>query len=153
LSNPTKVRFVVSKSGAFPASLVATSGKVIVTRGGTDYEFDNLTVTETPTSFVLDFDAIAQVSIGNELQDLDDIRLSLRIKANVNETQAVPALKQLEVASYLIGDNDELLQCNAKEYTKVTGLYISREHSFAGNAISFADCVNDTNAAVFSITL
>src|SRR5690606_17956958 len=43
-------------------------------------------------------------------------------------------------------------RCNDRA-TYVTGLYISREHNFAGNAINFADCINDTNAAVFSTNL
>jgi len=144
----TKVQFVVDKDASINANLIAASGKIVVTRGGTDYPFTGLTVSETGATYVLDFDFTNAPALGSTLLNNDKIRMSLHIKSGNSQT----GLKEFPTKSYLIDDTTgERILCG-RTYT-ATGFYAAKAYSFTGGSASFINCSNESNSVVFSTDL
>ncbi len=149
----SKVRLEVNKSDEISANIVANSGKILLTRGATDYPFTNLLVSQTSTKYILEFDLATQTP--NALQDGDVVKLSLQVKAgNGGNSLTHPLLKKFKVNSFLIDtqNNPEVaISCDIAR--TVTGLYVSRKDDVRGNKVDFVDCTNETNSAVFETEL
>lgn len=142
----TKVKMVVEKDFNTTTSLVVGSGKVKVTRGGVEYLFTNLAVTEVGSNYVLEFDAIGEAGLNDVLLNNDDVRLSLQVKA----LSAVEELTKFPTNSYLVRGN-EVLKCG-RDYT-ATGFYVPVKYNFDGGIVDFVSCVDNTNTATFSTTV
>ena len=145
-SSFSKVRLVIDKSSSIATSLVSGKGKVVVTRGGVEETFQNLTVNDNGTTYELDFDlAGTNTSLGTTFANGDKIRLSLQLKVIdfVGSPNDRPEFVQFPVASYL----DQNLKCG--ESRTATGLFVNKNFTFNGGSTNFVDCENQTNSATF----
>ncbi|KAA5531706.1 HYR-like domain-containing protein, partial [Paenimyroides baculatum] len=130
------VRFVVEKDPSVNAVLVTGSGKVV--RNGVNIT-SNATVTETATSYVMQFVLPAGSFLNN-----DNIRMSIQIKAGNSGT----GLKQFPAKSYLVDGTGEGILCG-RTYT-ATGFYVTTNYSFRGASANFVNCSNNTNTVIFT---